>query len=43
MDEYLSSILILKCADIEPYHQLDFLHDVLDRAKRANMAYNTIN
>lgn len=41
MDGTLSSILTLKCADIEPCHQFDPPLDVLETAKRATMAYNT--
>ncbi len=42
MDGSLSSILTLKCADIEPCHQFDPPRNVLETAKRATMVIQLI-
>ena len=41
IDGTLSSILTLKCADVEPCDSFDPPRDVLETAKKATMAYNT--
>lgn len=41
LDGTLSSILTLKCADIEPCHSYDPPVEVLETAKKATMIYNS--
>ena len=43
LDGTLSSILTLKCADIEPCHSYDPPVEVLESAKKATMRYNSLH
>ncbi len=43
LDGTLSSILTIKCANVEPCHSFDPPVEVLETAKKATMTYNSLH